>query len=133
MGAVEETRKAIQDFIAPELRTVSARIEALRDEQARLRTEITASETRLTTAIQQTHAEIISTEKRLSTAIEQTHTEIISSEARLRGELIASETRVTAAIDRLRADLPLVVRNAVLEQLLAEKQRVIEDLQRSAH
>ena len=126
MGAVEDTRKIVQDFLAPELRTVSTRIEALQEEQVRIRAEIAATEKRLSAAIEQTHAEIVSSEARL-------HGEIVAIEARLRGDLIASETRVTAAIDRLRADLPLVVRNAVLEQLLAEKQRVIEDLQRSAH
>ena len=115
MGAVEETRKAIQDFIAPELRSVTTRLEALHEEQARLRSEIMAAE------------------KRLSEAIEKTHSDIVAAEGRTRAELIASETRVTSAIDRLRTDMPLLIRNAVLEQLLAEKQRVIEDLQKPAH
>ena len=97
MGAVEETRKAIQDFLAPELRTVTAKLQALAEEQVRLRGEIEASE------------------------------------GRTRAEVVASEVRVTAAIDRLRGDLPLLVRNAVLEQLLAEKQRVIDDFQRQPH
>jgi hypothetical protein len=29
MGAVDETRKLIQDFLAPELRTLTARVDAL--------------------------------------------------------------------------------------------------------
>jgi hypothetical protein len=99
MGAVEESRKAIQDFLAPELRTLAANME-----QVRLRSDLAATEGRLSLAID-----------------------------RNRDELIASEARVTAAIDRLRGDLPLLVRNAVLEQMLTEKQRVIENLQKTAH
>jgi hypothetical protein len=97
MGAVEESRKAIQDFLAPELRTLAANMESLTKEQVRLRSDLAATEGRLSL------------------------------------ELIASEARVTAAIDRLRGDLPLLVRNAVLEQMLTEKQRVIENLQKTAH
>lgn len=108
MGSVEDARKAVQDFLAPELRTVTTKLEALGEEQARLRAELVASESRL-------------------------RGEIGGVENRTRSEILASESRVTAAIERLRADLPLLIRNAVLEQLLAEKQRVIEDLQRSTH
>jgi hypothetical protein len=104
MGAVEESRKAIQDFLAPELRTLAANMESLTKEQVRLRSDLAATEGRLSLAID-----------------------------RNRDELIASEARVTAAIDRLRGDLPLLVRNAVLEQMLTEKQRVIENLQKTAH
>ncbi len=55
------------------------------------------------------------------------------AEGRLRGEIVTSEARVTAAIERLRSDMPLLIRNAVLEQLLAEKQREIDDLQKQTH
>ena len=97
MGAVEETRKAIQDFLAPELRTLAANMEALAKEQTLLRGEMNVSE------------------------------------SRTRTEILASEARLSATIDRLRSDLPLLVRNAVLEQLLAKKQRVIDDYQKQAH
>ena len=88
MGAVEDTRKALQDFLAPEIRTITARLDSLSEEQARLRVEISASETRL-------------------------RGEITGIETRSHASLLASEGRVTAAIDRLRADMPLLVRNAV--------------------
>ncbi len=101
MGAVEETRKAIQDFLAPEIRTLTARMEVLVKEQAQLRSEL--------------------------------RSDIKDTEGRLRSEVVASEARVTAAIERLRSDMPLLIRNAVLEQLLAEKQRVIDDFQKQAH
>ncbi len=104
MGAVEDTRKALQDFLAPEIRTITAKLDALHEEQARLRAELALSEGRVTAAVD-----------------------------RNRVELIASESRVSAALDRLRNDLPLLVRNAVLEHMLTEKQRMIEEFQRQAH
>ena len=48
---------------------------------------------------------------------------MIATEGLLRGEIAISEARVTAGIERLRSDTPLLMRNAVLGQLLAEKQR----------
>jgi hypothetical protein len=48
-------------------------------------------------------------------------------------ELRASERRIIAAIEQLRMDLPLLIRNLVLEQLIVEKQRIIRDLQNAAH
>jgi hypothetical protein len=44
-------------------------------------------------------------------------------------ELRASERRIIAAIEQL----PLLIRNLVLEQLIVEKQRIIRDLQNAAH
>ncbi len=93
MGAVEDTRKVLQDFLAPELRTLAAKLEALVEEQGRLRAEFSASEVR-------TQHEANSMESRL-------RTEIVGVEARTRAEILASEGRVTAAIERLRGDLPL--------------------------
>ena len=108
MGAVEDVRKAPQDFIAPEIRTTTAKLESLSEEQARLRAGVIASEARL-------------------------RGEITGLETRSHASLLASEGRVTAAIDRLRADMPLLVRNAVLEHMLAEKQRMIDEIQKQAH
>ncbi len=39
MGAVEDTRKVLQDSLAPELRTAAAKLEALVEWQVRLRAE----------------------------------------------------------------------------------------------
>jgi hypothetical protein len=104
MGAVEDTRKVIQDFLAPELRSLSAKMESLVSEQARL------------------YAEQL-----------QLRTDLRDSEGRTRAEIAASEARITAAIDRLRSEMTLVARTAVLEQALAEKQRVIDEFQKQPH
>jgi hypothetical protein len=104
MGAVEETRKVIQDFPAPELRTLSAKMESLVSEQARL------------------YAEQV-----------QLRADLRDSEGRTRAEIGASEARITAAIDRLRIEMAFVARTAVLEQALAEKQRVIDQFQKQPH
>ena len=122
MGAVEDTRKVVQDFLAPEIRTITANIAALAESEGRLRKEIEASEMRLRIGLDQTRGEIVACESRLSQAIDHTRT-----------ELIASESRISISIERLRADLPLLIRNAVLEQMLAEKQRAIEEFQKQAH
>ena len=58
MGAVEETRKAIQDSLAPEIRTLAANIDALRADGLQTRAEIVASEGRLLRAIEQLRAEL---------------------------------------------------------------------------
>jgi hypothetical protein len=104
MGAVEETRKVIQDFPAPELRTLSAKMESLVSEQARL------------------YAEQV-----------QLRADLRDSEGRTRAEIGASEARITAAIDRLRIEMAFVARTAVLEHALAEKQRVIDQFQKQPH
>ena len=68
MGAVEETRKTIQDFLAPEIRTVAAQMEALAKEQAQLRNELRSdikdTEGRL-------RGEIVASEARVTAAIER--------------------------------------------------------------
>ena len=87
MGALEETRKAVQDFLAPEIRTLSAKMDSLVEEQARL------------------YAEQI-----------KLRADLYESEGRTRAEITAAETRITAAIDRLRNEMTLIARNAVLEQ-----------------
>jgi hypothetical protein len=115
MGTIEETRKVIQDFLAPEIRTVAAHMEALVKEQLQLRNELVVAESRSRDALRET-------ENRLLTEI-----------GRMRADILASESRLSAAIDRLRSDMPLLVRNAVLEDKLAEKQRVIDDFQKQAH
>ncbi len=90
MGAIEETRKVIQDFLAPEIRTLSAKMESLVEEQGKLRTD-------------------------------------------LRAEIAASEVRIVTAIDRLRNEMTSVARNAVLEQALVDKQRLLDELQKQPH
>ncbi len=47
MGAVEDTRKVIQDCLAHEIRTVSANMETLPKEQARLRQKQLAEKQRI--------------------------------------------------------------------------------------
>jgi predicted nucleic acid-binding Zn-ribbon protein len=86
MGAVEETRKAIQDFIAPEIRSLSTQMEALAREQAQLRNELAASEARQ------------------QKGLDSVERSVAAAESRTRAEIIASEARVTAAIDKLRSD-----------------------------
>lgn len=112
MGAVEETRKALQDFLAPEIRTLTAEIRSLGEQQALLRTEVAVFESRSRT-------ELGGVEERLGSNINRVEERLSSSisgvEARTRTEILASEARVTAAIDRIRQDLPPLVRNAVLE------------------
>jgi hypothetical protein len=112
MGAVEDTRKVIKDFLAPEMRTLSANMESIAKEQLQIRHELIAVETRSKDALRET-------ESRLLTEI-----------GRTRADILASESRLSGALDRLRSDIPLLVRNAVLEDKLAEKQRIIEDFQK---
>ena len=112
MGAVEDTRPAIQDFLAPEIHTLAAKMEARTVEQAQLRSEL--------------RSDLTDTAGRFGG-------DIIASTGRLRSEIGVSEARVAAAIERLRAAVPPSSVNAVFEQMLAEKQRVIDDLQRLAH
>ena len=74
MGAVDETRKIVQEFLAPEIRTLSVKMESMVSEQARL------------------YAEQV-----------QLRTDLRDSEDRTRTEIAASEARITAAIDRCAA------------------------------
>ena len=40
MGVVEDVRSALQDFVAPELRELRARIDALEEQQKQFRTDV---------------------------------------------------------------------------------------------
>ena len=115
MGAVEDTRKVVQDFLAPEIRTLSANMEALAREQSQLRQEL------------------IAVESRGKDALRESENRLLAEIGRTRADILASENRLSVAIDRLRSDMPLLVRNAVLEDRLAEKQRIIEEFQKQAH
>jgi hypothetical protein len=115
MGAVEDTRKIVQHFLAPEIRTLSANMEALTKEQVQLRQEMTAVEFRSRDALRE--AEI----------------GLLAEIGRTRADILASENRLSIGIDRLRSDMPLSVRHAVREDKLAEKQRIIEEFQKQAH
>ncbi len=42
MGAIDEGRKVIQDFLAPELRTIAEKLEAVKSSQAQMREDMSA-------------------------------------------------------------------------------------------
>ena len=74
MGSVEDSRRAAQESLAPEIRTLSAHIEALVKEQSALRQELGASEGRTRTEILASESKVLapirSSEQSLSLKIE---------------------------------------------------------------
>ncbi len=94
MGSVEDFRKAAQDFLAPEIRTLAANIEALGKEQSLLRQEVGAAEGR-------------------------TRTEILAAEARLLAAIRSSEQLLSLRID----NALLQENNAKLQRKLEEYQK----------
>ncbi len=94
MGSVEDFRKVAQDFLAPEIRTLAEKIEALVKEQGAMRQEIGAAEGR-------------------------TRNEILAAEARLLAAIRSSEQLLSLRIDNalLQED------NAKLQRKLEEYQK----------
>jgi hypothetical protein len=94
MGSVEDFRKAAQDFLAPEIRTLAANIDSLTREHGLLRQEVGAAEGR-------------------------TRSEILASEARLLAAIRSSEQILSLRID----NALLQENNARLQRKLEEYQK----------
>ena len=83
MGSFDDVRKGIQDLLAPELRGIAARLDAIdkrlelmQDSQQETRNELRAAEARMLRAIEQAKTEVLLTtrvadlEQRLAVALE---------------------------------------------------------------
>ena len=63
MSNFDDIRKLFQDFLAPELRTLTEKVESLRIDQGQIRHDMSAMEARILHAIEQAKTEILLTTK----------------------------------------------------------------------
>ncbi len=97
MGAVEETRKMIQDLLAPELRALIVRVDAL---EKQFGLQIMASEERTGARIDALGARLSATEDRMDARVS-------AAEERLDARVTAAENRLDARIDTLEQHMDL--------------------------
>ena len=65
MGAIEDTRKVLQDFLAPELREIRARLDALEKQADGIDRKIDSVEARLESSAEKRHEAVMAAISRI--------------------------------------------------------------------